>query len=724
MLTYSRRTAFFVLLIASFTAVSSQAQEPAATLGLETLEPFVPKTPREEADEDRILSSILFAEGRLLFRREKYAEALQRYERAYRYSNQAHTIVSEIIPLAFRLGRNEEAIRYAELAGSGAKVDPFVLRRMAVALTEQQKYKAAATLYELTTSIPGDQDLSGAAVVTQFELGRLYFLIEEYEKSCDAFANVMQVMETAKPGSADAAAIEALMKQADATYSVMGESNFLANRYDVAAELFRKAHAEPKNEALLAFHLARIDEKEGRTQQALEQLQVYLDAKLDEAGTTPYQLLVDLLKQLERSNEVLERITALHEERPDNAFLSYFLADRLRAAEKYDEASELYLKVLDDKPSLEGYLGLMSCYVALDDDTKLLDFIGRTMADLDSLDAAEDSLKPLVEDTDRIKRLAELSRSRQAETNSWRAEAFAIATLATQTKQFDLVDEFYRKTAGEAPKADAQVWIAWGLELLLADETERAIEVFQEMLNERIPGRRTGEVLYYLSGALAIEDRFDEALKAAEDAARRSQGIPAIESRPAWILYLAKRWDEAESAYKEFVEKYDNDFRTAGARVAVREAKMTLSNICVFQEEFNDGMEWLEQVLDEYPADIGAYNDLGYLWADQGVHLRRSLKMTEQAVAAEPENAAYLDSLGWALYRLERYDEAVVQLKKAIEVGTPDPIILEHLADALQKAGDVQEARRVWQQALEGLDEEQNEERDRIKEKLQQYVLE
>ena len=53
-----------------------------------------------------------------------------------------------------------------------------------------------------------------------------------------------------------------------------------------------------------------------------------------------------------------------------------------------------------------------------------------------------------------------------------------------------------------------------------------------------------------------------------------------------------------------------------------------------------------------------------------------------------------------------------------------DPIILEHLADALQKAGDVQEARRVWQQALEGLDEEQNEERDRIKEKLQQYVLE
>ena len=98
--------------------------------------------------------------------------------------------------------------------------------------------------------------------------------------------------------------------------------------------------------------------------------------------------------------------------------------------------------------------------------------------------------------------------------------------------------------------------------------------------------------------------------------------------------------------------------------------------------------------------------------------------MTQQAVAAEPENAAYLDSLGWALYRLERYDEAVAQLKKAIEVGTPDPIILEHLADALQKAGDVQEARRVWQQALEGLDEEQSEERDRIEEKLQQYVLE
>ena len=217
-----------------------------------------------------------------------------------------------------------------------------------------------------------------------------------------------------------------------------------------------------------------------------------------------------------------------------------------------------------------------------------------------------------------------------------------------------------------------------------------------------------------------MNQRFDEALAAATDGANRSKGIPAIELRPAWVLYLSQRWDEAKKAYLEFLDRYDNDHKTGGARAAVREAKMTLSNICVAQEEFAEGIEWLEQVLDEYPSDVGAHNDLGYLWADQGVHLQRALKMAQKAVAAEPENAAYLDSLGWALYRLGRYQEAIKPLKKAIEVEAPDPIILDHLADALLKFGDVEQGRKTWQQALDKLSDDQAKDRKRIESKLEQ----
>jgi len=82
-----------------------------------------------------------------------------------------------------------------------------------------------------------------------------------------------------------------------------------------------------------------------------------------------------------------------------------------------------------------------------------------------------------------------------------------------------------------------------------------------------------------------------------------------------------------------------------------------------------------------------------------------ALEMIGHAVAVEPDNSAYLDSLGWAYYMLGRYDEAVTELSKAVEgEDDPDGVILDHLADALLKAGRVEEARETWQRAARAFD--------------------
>ena len=101
-------------------------------------------------------------------------------------------------------------------------------------------------------------------------------------------------------------------------------------------------------------------------------------------------------------------------------------------------------------------------------------------------------------------------------------------------------------------------------------------------------------------------------------------------------------------------------------------------------------------MLDEYPEDAAALNELGYLWADQGVHLDRALEMIRKAVAAEPDNAAYRDSLGWVLYRLGRGEEAVAELQKAAAGKDPDGEILDHLGDALAKIGRADKADEAW----------------------------
>jgi tetratricopeptide (TPR) repeat protein len=147
---------------------------------------------------------------------------------------------------------------------------------------------------------------------------------------------------------------------------------------------------------------------------------------------------------------------------------------------------------------------------------------------------------------------------------------------------------------------------------------------------------------------------------------------------------------------------------------------LILSNIAVLKDDFAQAEEWLEQVLDEYPDDISAKNDLGYLWADQNKNLERALEMIQAAVAAEPENAAYRDSLGWVFFRLGRYDEAVVELKKAAEVDEPDGVILEHLGDACQAAGQHDLARETWQRALEHFEKHnETDKAKRVKEKLE-----
>jgi Flp pilus assembly protein TadD len=126
-----------------------------------------------------------------------------------------------------------------------------------------------------------------------------------------------------------------------------------------------------------------------------------------------------------------------------------------------------------------------------------------------------------------------------------------------------------------------------------------------------------------------------------------------------------------------------------------------LSTIELGQGDFEAAVERLEQVLDEFPEDVQARNDLGYLWADRGMHLARSQRMIEYAVAASPDNAAYRDSLGWVLFRLGRYPEAIEQLQRAV-AGTedePDGVIMDHLGDAYDKAGRREEALAAWRRA-------------------------
>jgi len=163
-----------------------------------------------------------------------------------------------------------------------------------------------------------------------------------------------------------------------------------------------------------------------------------------------------------------------------------------------------------------------------------------------------------------------------------------------------------------------------------------------------------------LGDFLRRESRFDEASQA-YDAAIELLGDPAPSH---WVVYYTRaithervgRWPEAEA-----------DFRTA---------------------------------LELNPEEPHVLNYLGYSLVERREKLDEALDMIERAVAGEPDNGYITDSLGWAFYRLGRYEEAVPVMERAVELATTDPVINDHLGDVYWAVGRTREARFQWRRAL------------------------
>jgi len=100
------------------------------------------------------------------------------------------------------------------------------------------------------------------------------------------------------------------------------------------------------------------------------------------------------------------------------------------------------------------------------------------------------------------------------------------------------------------------------------------------------------------------------------------------------------------------------------------------------------------------PNRAEVLNYLGYSWVDQNLHLQEALKLIRKAVKLKPNSGYYVDSLGWAYYRLGRYNDALGFLEKAVTLQPDDPVINDHLGDVYWRVGRYVEAKYQWKQVL------------------------
>jgi len=100
------------------------------------------------------------------------------------------------------------------------------------------------------------------------------------------------------------------------------------------------------------------------------------------------------------------------------------------------------------------------------------------------------------------------------------------------------------------------------------------------------------------------------------------------------------------------------------------------------------------------PENPTVLNDLGYMWADRGVHLDEALKMIQKAVELDPQNGAFLDSLGWVYFKLGQYGPAEENLHKAIDRTATDASIHDHLGQVYEATGRLQLAVSQWERSM------------------------
>jgi len=118
------------------------------------------------------------------------------------------------------------------------------------------------------------------------------------------------------------------------------------------------------------------------------------------------------------------------------------------------------------------------------------------------------------------------------------------------------------------------------------------------------------------------------------------------------------------------------------------------------EKRYAEAEEQFKKVLASDPQHASALNYLGYMLADQNTKLEEALGYIKRAVELDPANGAYLDSLGWAYFRLGKYELAEENLVKASQKINTDPTVHDHLGDLYQKTGRLKLAATNWERAL------------------------
>jgi tetratricopeptide (TPR) repeat protein len=268
--------------------------------------------------------------------------------------------------------------------------------------------------------------------------------------------------------------------------------------------------------------------------------------------------------------------------------------------------------------------------------------------------------------------------------------------------------------AAEAAEARLELGQVW----FVAKEWDKVAQAVEPLLAAEDAAVR-GQALFLRVDALIQAEKYDEALSLLE----KEKRSPLIDSKKAEILLRSGREGEGRRMLAELTGSGDSQSTLTAVQALHRAEKYeesipTLETLASTHADLpvpgfllgaayertgkrDKAVAELRRVVGLAPDFHPALNYLGYTLAEAGQSLDEALKLTRRAVALDPDNGAYVDSLGWVYYQLGRYEAAREYLERAARLEPEDATLQEHLGDVYVALGQKERAREAYQRSLE-----------------------
>jgi tetratricopeptide (TPR) repeat protein len=438
--------------------------------------------------------------------------------------------------------------------------------------------------------------------------------------------------------------------------------------------------------------IAQYYDRTGNQDKAIEYLKKAVEIQPDSVQTSA--MLATLYGRAKREKDAIPLYRKIIELTGGTPDLKRQLAGALLNDGSYEEASNLLAELSKDEPQ----------------DPSLRIMTARAKLGARQFTEAIETLKALSDrDPDNIEALFYLGAA--YEQAGQPAEAVKIFSL--------LADR--AKTGGEDLKANLGLF-QQNLAACYQDmgEDQKAIAVYEEMVKNDPSLHAT----FLLINAYRTDKQYDKALslgkqqfeknpgddnlalvyaRTLSDSGKVKEGAEIldklIQSKPSNLdLYInlsqiyveAKRFSEAEKVLRRAEER----------KLDPERVRFQLATVYETQKEYQKAESLFREILKVNPKDGPTLNYLGYMLADRGVRLEEAVKYVREALALEPNNPAYLDSLGWAYFKLNDLPQAEKYLLQAGNFEKRDPIIADHIGDLYSKSGNLEKAQEYYQKSL------------------------